>query len=136
MSVTIAYTTMPGVKRHVSVLPHYPPSATHSCGRHTHASTAPRCTRCIQTATSWLIEYDLAVLLKHLSVKDLSEKIGRISLSRIRKFQDGATKPDLSSISALRFVASVRHVINRPSASVGDARPTLHLRRRSFHVTR
>ena len=71
VTVTIAYTSMPGVKRRVLVLPHYPPSATpraHAAGtRHTHASTASRCTRCIQTATSWLIEYNFAVLLKHLS---------------------------------------------------------------------
>ena len=26
------------------MLPHYPPSATRSCGSHTHASTAPECT--------------------------------------------------------------------------------------------
>ena len=63
------------------MLPHYPPSAMRSCGRPTHASAAFECARSIQTATSWQIEYDLAVLLKHLSPEDLSEKISWVSLA-------------------------------------------------------
>ena len=80
--VTVTYISMLDVKCRFPVLPHYPPSAMRSCGRPTHASAAFECARSIQTATSWQIEYDLAVLLKHLSPEDLSEKISGISLTR------------------------------------------------------
>ena len=84
-----------------SVLPHYPPSAPRSCGRPTHASTTAERPRRVQTATSWQVENNLTVLLKHLSPKDLSEKVSGISLTRHVIHLDDAGSVQLAHLEEL-----------------------------------
>ena len=84
-----------------SVLPHYPPSAPRSCGRPTHASTAAERARRVQTATSWQVENNFTVLLKHLSPEDLSEEVSGISLTGHVIHLDNAGSAQLAHLEEL-----------------------------------